>query len=940
MTYTPTAGAFGATSVSVILKDDGGTANGGTDTTSVITFKIQVYSAPTVQSSEIRFSGIQITQFKLGWINGNGSKRAVFIKQANTGTATPVNGTTYTANTVYASGTQIGSSGWYTIYNGVDTTVTVTNLAAATDYIVQVFEYNGTTGLEGYNTLTATNNPRNATTAPNCVNPTVGGTIAAAQSICIDTTPSAFTSLAAASGQTGTLEYKWQSSTTSGVAGFTDIASSNSTTYSPGSLSVSTWYKRLARVSCQPNWTGTVESNVLKITVNTLPIVAAIAGGAAAVCVNSTTQAFTDVSPSGVWSIVSVTGTASITNGGVVTGLTAGTVIVTYTVTNGGCSASATKSLSITALPTVAAIAGGNATVCVNSATLAFTDATTGGTWSVVAGTGTASITTGGIVTGLTPGTVTVKYTITTGCGNSATKSLTIYPLPTVAAIAGGATSVCINSTTPAFTDATAGGTWSVVAGTGTASITTGGIVTGLTAGTVTVKYTVSTNGCSTAVSKALTISLLPKVATISGGATSVCINATTSPFIDATPGGTWSVIPGTGTASITATGIVMGLTSGSATIVYTVSSGGCSAIATKPLTINALPVVAQIGGGATTVCLNSSTPPFTDATAGGIWSIISGTGTANITTAGIVTGLTAGTLAVKYTITAGCVNWTSKAVTVNPIPAVPAAIGGTKTVCVGSTTTLTDATPSGVWSSLAPTIATVSSTGVVKGISAGTATIVYAVTNTSGCSRSINTVMTVNALATQPGAFTASSTTVNKGTSGVVYTVPLVAGVTYKWSYSGTGATIIGTTNSITVNFSVTATSGILSVTASTPCNTSAARSVGITVNSNTLKADTLMAITPPVNPVENNLTNTFKVYPNPAIGPAIFVFTLGESTEAKLDIYSLNGQHLERIFDGVVEAGVAQSVLFEHYLPTGIYPTVLSWKGKIITIKYVVKH
>jgi hypothetical protein len=101
-----------------------------------------------------------------------------------------------------------------------------------------------------------------------CVNPTVAGVIAAAQSGTTPFDPAAFTSSSAASGETGTLEYKWQSSTTSSSAGFTDISSSNAATYDAGSLSVTTWYRRLARVSCSANWTGAVESNVLQVTVS------------------------------------------------------------------------------------------------------------------------------------------------------------------------------------------------------------------------------------------------------------------------------------------------------------------------------------------------------------------------------------------------------------------------------------------------------------------------------------------------------------------------------------------------------------------------------------------------------------------------------------------------------------------------------------------------
>jgi hypothetical protein len=98
-------------------------------------------------------------------------------------------------------------------------------------------------------------------------NPTSGGTIAAAQSGDSPFDPAAFTSSAAASGHSGTLEYKWQSSTTSSSAGFSDISGATSATYDPGSLTQTTWYKRLARVSCAADWSGAVSSNVLEVTV-------------------------------------------------------------------------------------------------------------------------------------------------------------------------------------------------------------------------------------------------------------------------------------------------------------------------------------------------------------------------------------------------------------------------------------------------------------------------------------------------------------------------------------------------------------------------------------------------------------------------------------------------------------------------------------------------
>ncbi|NOU48613.1 MAG: hypothetical protein HOO86_16350, partial [Bacteroidales bacterium] len=119
---------------------------------------------PTTQASEIVFSSVTQTSMTLDWTNGNGSKRAVFMKQANTGTALPIDNTTYTANTIFSDGTQIGTSGWYCVYNNTGSNVAITGLISGSDYIAQVFEYNGAEGSESYFTSTATNNPNSQAT--------------------------------------------------------------------------------------------------------------------------------------------------------------------------------------------------------------------------------------------------------------------------------------------------------------------------------------------------------------------------------------------------------------------------------------------------------------------------------------------------------------------------------------------------------------------------------------------------------------------------------------------------------------------------------------------------------------------------------------------------------------------------------------------------------
>jgi len=126
-----------------------------------------------------------------------------------------------------------------------------------------------------------------------CTNPTSGGTIAGDQTNCGAFTPVAITNTALPSGNIGGLIYKWQMSTTSNTTGFVDIANSNSPTYSPAAVTQTTWFKRLARVTCAADWTGAMESNVVTMTVNVvLPVSVSIGVDNNNVC-SGTTVNFT-----------------------------------------------------------------------------------------------------------------------------------------------------------------------------------------------------------------------------------------------------------------------------------------------------------------------------------------------------------------------------------------------------------------------------------------------------------------------------------------------------------------------------------------------------------------------------------------------------------------------------------------------------------------------
>jgi hypothetical protein len=96
-----------------------------------------------------------------------------------------------------------------------------------------------------------------------CTNPTDGGEIVASQTVCFNTSPDPFTSLSAPTGFVGDLEYQWQISTSSPT--FVDITGAVSETYThAGTVTQTTWFRRLAKVDCETIW---VESNTIVVNV-------------------------------------------------------------------------------------------------------------------------------------------------------------------------------------------------------------------------------------------------------------------------------------------------------------------------------------------------------------------------------------------------------------------------------------------------------------------------------------------------------------------------------------------------------------------------------------------------------------------------------------------------------------------------------------------------
>lgn len=99
---------------------------------------------PSLQATlaAIPFPADSATSLQLDWINGNGTRRLVVVHEEASVDSNPVDGTIYTANTLFTAGSQIGT-GNYVVYNGTGSSVTVTGLKDGTAYYFKIFEYAG-----------------------------------------------------------------------------------------------------------------------------------------------------------------------------------------------------------------------------------------------------------------------------------------------------------------------------------------------------------------------------------------------------------------------------------------------------------------------------------------------------------------------------------------------------------------------------------------------------------------------------------------------------------------------------------------------------------------------------------------------------------------------------------------------------------------------------
>jgi uncharacterized protein YjdB len=417
-----------------------------------------------------------------------------------------------------------------------------------------------------------------------------------------------------------------------------------------------------------------------------------IVEGSTVICMGATTT-LGGFPGGGAWSSGNIP-RAVVNAAGVVTGMSAGTVNISYNV--GG-----SITVTVVTVNTTPSVFTGLTSFCIGTSTT-IGSTPTGGTWTSSEPT-VGEISTTGVLSGSSLGITTISYELSNGCSRSVVATVNSVPSEI-----SGITTICVGGSTT-LTNEVSGGVFSS-SNSLVATTTMGGTVTGVAAGTATISY--SMGGCR--VTTMVSVTAAPAIT----GTAAACVGATTS-LSNAITGGSWSSSNSL-VADVDASGLVTGIAGGTATISYATSTG-CSR--TQVVTINATPVIS----GASTVCIGG-TANLTSTPATTSWAS-STPSAATINGSGLVTGVAAGTTTIAVVSAAGCTNNTIISVSAQPT------ITGTQSACIGATTSLTGAASGGSWSSSSTGIASVSaSTGMVTGVNAGTATMSYSLGG--GCLR------------------------------------------------------------------------------------------------------------------------------------------------------------------------------------------------------------
>jgi PKD repeat protein len=468
-------------------------------------------------------------------------------------------------------------------------------------------------------------------------------------------------------------------------------------------------------------------TNVVQpLTVTT--VTAADAGPAQSLCGTTVTMAAnTPTLGTGTWSVISGPNIPTFANANspntTITGLVPGNYLFEWTISNGNCVSSSTVSVTIVNGPTPAA-AGPDQNLCLaTSATLAANTPTIGtGAWTFVSGPNTPTITDPSLpnttVTGLVPGVYTLRWTISFGNCTPSTDDvvITIYDNPSPAD-AGQDQTICSPSVTMSGNAPTTGnGTWSLVMGPNTPTITDPSLsnttITGLVPGNYTFRWTTSNGNCAISTDDVqIFVNPFPTTANAGPDQRLCTVTSITLAGNTAVVGtGNWSFVSGPNTPTITDPSLpnstVTGLVPGTYIFRWSISNGVCTPSTDDvQIIIDENATVADAGADQH-LCGTSVTMAGNNPSVGtGTWTLVSGPNTPTFTNASQsntpITGLTVGTYIFRWTISNGSCSSADDVQVIIASGPTPAVAGPDQELCLETSTTLAGNTPTlgtGTW--------------------------------------------------------------------------------------------------------------------------------------------------------------------------------------------------------------------------------------------------
>ena len=496
------------------------------------------------------------------------------------------------------------------------------------------------------------------------------------------------------------------------------------------------------------------------------------------------------------------------------------TLIYIITSTLYGCEA--TDTVQVIVRPNPVSNAGLNQLVCAGSTVQLGTGITAGYTysWSPATGLNNTTISDPTLTlsnTGTTPDTL--QYIVTTtlnGCITTDTVQVISAPAPV--ADAGPDVIFCSGQTANIGSTGTAGYvyTWNPSTGLNSATSSNPSItLNNLSSLNDTLNYVVTVNAYGCLDTDTITIIIKPLPVAAAGPDITLCGGDTITIGSSSVSGYNYIWTPATGLNNTTISNPVATVNNsgaGSTTITYTVSTtwNGCSSTDSMTITVNPQPIVTATATPLS-ICNGSSTTLTGTGATTFSWALAS--------TPGTVLGI-GGSLVVSPTITTtyimtgtngvSCSNIDSVTITVNPIPSVQINSAST-TLCDGDTLTLTGTGAVNYdWSILGGAII---GTGTTIQVSPTTNTT-YVVVGTDGnsCSNSDTITITILPAATISGI--SGNISVCPGVTGVQYFVNNPnPNSTYNWVITG-GSVVTGQGgDTITVDWSSTPGTGIVSV-------------------------------------------------------------------------------------------------------------------------------